>query len=173
MKKLLLVSLLAMSATSFAAVVGSNEYVEMPVKVRGEVVETTDELVITPLKNAGVDGTSMEFDFGKLTQGGTQLLEGTFEVKRANGTRVVADNVTIGMLQADNTAIADSIQSVITSGAGVEAAGVTVDYRVSTNAHSDGNSYKGVLAVNATVADDAEFGNFLDTTRKVAVRVAP
>ncbi|MGL5312837.1 MAG: hypothetical protein ACRC92_06290 [Peptostreptococcaceae bacterium] len=171
MKKLLLVSLLAMSATSFAAVIGTKDYAEMPVKVRGEVIETVDQLVITPLKNAGVDGASMEFDFQKMARETEQLLEGTFEVTRANGSALVADDVAIGMLQADNIAIADSVVSTLTSGAGTLDAGVTVDYRVSTNASSDKASYKGTLAVKASVNNAAEYGNFLDTTRKIAVKV--
>lgn len=168
MKKLLLLSLLAMSATSFAAVVGTNDYAEMPIKVRGVVVENTGKLVITPLKNAGVDGSSMEFDFGAMTQGANQVLEGTFEVTRANDSAVVATNVAIGMLQADNTTIADSITSTI--GSGTASTGVTVDYRVTTSSNGD-NKYQGTLEVGATIAADAEKGSFVDTTRKIAVKV--
>ena len=46
MKKLMLVALLAMGATSFGAVVGTSTNVDMPIRAIGEIVESTDSLSI-------------------------------------------------------------------------------------------------------------------------------
>ncbi|MGL6063479.1 MAG: hypothetical protein ACRC0S_00070 [Fusobacteriaceae bacterium] len=167
MKKLLVLSLLAVSATSFSAVVGTATNVEMPVKVRGEVVVQSTQLVITPIKNAGVDGASMEFDFGQMAQDSFQNLEGTFKVERADGTAIASTTIEIGMLNAATLAIEPTAQSTTPTGPG---GGVIIDYSVTSNQATDDLSYTGTLAVKATVPLLAEVGNFLDTTKKVAVK---
>lgn len=163
MKKLLLVSLLAMGATSFAAVTGTDSRAEMPVKVRGTVIEKTGaELVIEPIKNAGVDGASMEFDFGTLVQGESQNLEGTFKIYRANRSEMAAAKTKVGMLKADGTVEA-------TQTTALETEKVDIAYVVNSAPNSDNTEIRGTLGVNVTVNDAAPAGAFLDTTKKVAV----
>lgn len=177
MKKLLLLSLLAVSATSFAAVTGTAAEAELPVKVRGEVIASTTNLVITPLKNAGVDGTTLEFDFGSMRLNSTQTLEGTFSVKRADDSVILGakDTIEIGMLTgADILPTAKTENIVSGSGANKPANavdGVNVNYAVSSNAEASGKEYKGTLTVVANIGGSAEVGNFVDTTQKVAVKI--
>lgn len=87
MKKLLVAALLAVGATSFAAVTvpvtTGNESGVLPVVVKGNVVDATKlTMEITALDNAGPDGRSLTFNFGDLVKGaGKEDLVGTFRVR--------------------------------------------------------------------------------------------
>lgn len=166
MKKLLLLSLLAIGATSFAAVEGTAEKAEMPVVVRGSVIDKTGtNLVIEPIKNAGVNGASMEFDFGGIVQGETQALQGTFAIYKANKSVINADmtKMETGFLQADGSVVAEELK---TAGADNK---VNLAYNVVTTTTSDSKRINGVLDVTAAVAADAGKGSFLDNTVKLAI----
>lgn len=172
MKKLLLLSLLAMGATSFAAVEGTPERAEMPIVVKGSVIDKTGvNLVIEPIKNAGVNGASMEFDFGGIVQGQKQTLDGTFAIYKANSAEInaTAANITVGLLNAAGDAVeaTDSTTSV----GGVT--GVDATYAVSSTVNPDRTRVEGNLTVDVAVADTAAAGSFLDTTKKLAVIIKP
>lgn len=87
MKKLLVAALLAVGATSFAAVTvpvtTGNESGVLPIVVKGNVIDATNlTMEITALDNAGPDGRSMTFNFGDLVKGyGKEDLVGTFRVR--------------------------------------------------------------------------------------------
>lgn len=170
MKKLLLLSLLAMGATSFAAVVGTADRAEMPITVRGTVMaKSGTNLVIEPIKNAGVNGASMEFDFGAIVQGQKQTLDGTFAIYKANNATINVDvtKIAVGML---NAAGDDVVATSTTTDAG-GITGVTATYTVNSAVNAAKSRVDGNLAVNVAVADAAAPGSFLDTTKKLAVIV--
>ncbi len=170
MKKLLLLSLLAMGATSFAAVEGTAARAEMPITVRGSVIDKTGtNLVIEPLKNAGVNGTSMEFDFGGIVQGQSQTLQGSFAIYKANATTAITDastNIKVGMLNAAGT----DVTATDTTTVGTNSK-VTLGYAVRYSATPDLKRINGTIDVTANVADDAEATSFLDTSKKLAVLI--
>lgn len=89
MKKLFLVAMLVVGATSFGAVVkpvnqakGTTDAL-LPLVVTGNVVEPTDLMLeVTPVLNAGPDGKSLAYDFGDLIKGTSkQTLNGTFTAR--------------------------------------------------------------------------------------------
>ncbi|MHA4990493.1 hypothetical protein [Cetobacterium somerae] len=167
MKKLLLVSLFILGATSFAAVSGTANKAEMIIKVKGNVIAKTEtNLIIEPVKNAGIDGSSMAFDFGSLVEGTSQSLEGTFKVYKANSDVLNADmtKVSVGILSANGTDTTPTAET-----ANVGKSNVKVKYVVSTVASSDKKVINGVLDVNVTAPTGATAGTFLDTTKKLAV----
>lgn len=173
MKKLLLLSLLStLGITSFAAVQGTENKAEMPIVVRGSVIDKTGvNLIIEPIKNAGVNGTSMEFDFGGIVQGQTQSLEGTFAIYRANSTDVISNDlakIEVGILNPAGTGVvADDASKAGADGK------VSLQYSVSSTLNPEKNRIEGAIAVIADVADDADTKSFLDTTKKLAIIVTP
>lgn len=163
MKKLLLLSLLAMGATSFAAVEGTATEAQLPIKVYGEVIEASgDNLIITPLKNAGVSGNAIEFDFSKLLQGSSQSLDGTFEIKRAGGAAFGGTSLEVGLLDGAN--IVGSKDNTVNGKVGLK-------YAVSGSTNTDDTLYSGALRVTADVAADAATGSFNDVSQKIMVKV--
>lgn len=167
MKKLLLVSLFILGATSFAAVSGTTDKAEMIIKVKGNVIAKTEtNLIIEPVKNAGIDGSSMAFDFGSLVEGTSQSLEGTFKVYKANSSVLATPGrtVSVGILNANGT---DTTPTAETTNVG--RSNVKVKYVVNTVASSDNKEINGVLDVNVTAPTGAVAGTFLDTTKKLAV----
>ncbi|MGL5459968.1 MAG: hypothetical protein ACRDBY_10170 [Cetobacterium sp.] len=179
MKKLLLLSLLAMGATSFATVEGTADRAEMPITVRGTVIaKTGTNLIIEPIKNAGVAGASIEFDFGAVVQGQKQSLDGTFAIYKANSSEIVTDankdKLAVGLL---NTAKTDVEATQTTNDVG-GITGLTATYTVSSTPNPTRTRVEGNIAVNidATTVDGAGAGNvgsFLDTTKKLAVIIKP
>lgn len=171
MKKLLLVSLFILGATSFAAVSGSASKAEMIIKVRGNVIAKTEtNLIIEPVKNAGIDGSSMAFDFGSLAIGASQSLEGTFKVYKANSSVLNTDmtKVSVGILDTAGTGTDPTAETV-----SVGRSNVKVKYVVNTAASSDNKVINGILDVNVTAPHNAVAGTFLDTTKKLAVIIKP
>lgn len=171
MKKLLLVSLFILGTASFAAVSGTPDKAEMQIKVRGNVIDKSKtDLVIEPIKNAGVDGSSMAFDFGSLAVGTSQSLEGTFKIYNANSTVLNTDmsKVSVGILNANGT---DTVPTAETINVGNSK--VDVKYVVNTAVDSSNKVINGTLGVNVTASNDAVAGAFLDTTKKLAVVINP
>lgn len=167
MKKLLLVSLFILGATSFAAVSGTANKAEMIIKVKGNVIANSEtNLIIEPVKNAGIDGSSMAFDFGSLVVGTSQSLEGTFKVYKADSSVLPPSGktVSVGILNANGTDTESTAETV-----SVGRSNVRVKYVVNTVASSDKKVINGVLDVNVTAPTGATAGTFLDTTKKLAV----
>lgn len=170
MKKLLLLSLLTVGATSFAAVQGTADRAEMPITVKGTVLaKTGTELVIEAIKNAGVNGTSMEFDFGGIVQGQQQTLEGTFAIYRPDNSAISSDisKIEVGML--NNTL--DGVTASATTADVGGITGVTATYAVSSEVNATKDRVNGKLAVNIVVGETAQTKSFLDTTKKLAVLI--
>ncbi|MGL5123373.1 MAG: hypothetical protein ACRC6K_04325 [Fusobacteriaceae bacterium] len=168
MKNKILLSLLALSLTSYSAIVGTIDDVELPIKIKGEVVAKNSELTITPIKSAGVSGASMEFDFGQMGGTNSQKLEGTFAIKRADASTISGSNIEIGMLDETGGTIKRSVRTVTAPGPG---GGVIIDYAVFSSKSSDNVSYQGTLEVKIRVPASAEPGSFLDTTKKIAIKM--
>lgn len=171
MKKLLLVSLFILGATSFAAVSGTASKAEMIIKVRGNVIaKSGTNLIIEPVKNAGIDGSSMAFDFGSLVEGTSQSLEGTFKVYKADSSvlATAGKTVSVGILDAAGTGTDPTSETT-----NVGSSNVSVKYVVSTAVDSGNKVINGTLGVNVTAPSGAVAGTFLDTTKKLAVIIKP
>ena len=171
MKKLLLVSLFILGTTSFAAVSVTASKAEMIIKVRGNVIDKSKtDLVIEPIKNAGVDGSSMAFDFGSLAVGTSQSLEGTFKIYNANSTVLNTDmsKVSVGILNAAGTGTEPTAETINVGNSKVD-----VKYVVNTAVDSSNKVINGTLGVNVTASNDAVAGAFLDTTKKLSVVINP
>lgn len=94
MKKLLLVSLLAMGATSFAAIEGTGSDVSMPITIKGTIIPATSKTLVIESTTGGVQGNNMTFDFGDIVlpttgKSMTKELRGEFTVSRADKSSMV------------------------------------------------------------------------------------
>lgn len=169
MKKLMLVALLAMGATSFGAVVGTNTNVDMPIRAVGEIVDTTDSLSIEST-TSGMAGNVMQFDFGALQKATgnsykTKELTGTFKITRANGSQLSADgsNIKVGL---DTTATNTTAQSI------VQADNIIIDYTLALAPFkANGDTQEGTVVAQATIGTAATVGNFADTTQRIYVDI--
>ncbi|MGL4861583.1 MAG: hypothetical protein ACRC3I_03280 [Cetobacterium sp.] len=120
MKKLFLLGALAVLSTTAFSAVGTEvspgpgnrgAIATLPITVQGNVLDTSvATLVVTPLKNAGVDGSSMAFDFGDLHKGSTQTLSGTYKaeiikdglIAGTTGGTIKSELVNNGVVEANN-----------------------------------------------------------------------
>lgn len=169
MKKLMLVALLAMGATSFGAVVGTSTNVDMPIRAIGEIVESTDSLSIEST-TSGMAGNLMQFDFGALKKAAagnykTKELTGTFRITRADGSAIkpASKTVKVGLNAA---ADAKTVQSVLDSG------NVKINYTLSlTTLANDATAQEGTVVAQAEIANAATVGNFADTTQRIYVNI--
>lgn len=187
MKKLLAVAaLLAVGATSFAAVVKEVEQVKghtsvaLPIGVRGNLVKpTTLALQVTAVKSAGVNGDRLEFDFGDLViKSGRQTLEGTFEAKLldTNGTPVKFAAAPVYSLDdraaafVDATAYGTPVKTLNNNATKDSVKKVALDYTLNTTKGLVGETVnKGTLVVTADTAASTESGVF--TTAEIDLRV--
>lgn len=194
MKKLLAVAaLLAVGATSFAAVVkevdktpSGHTSVALPIGVRGNLVKPTElALQVTAVKSAGVNGDRLEFDFGDLViKSGKQSLEGTFEAKLIdkNGDLVKFAAAPVyslddrkGATGFDNSGKYDAPVKTLNNGAtGLNTMDtvkkVALDYTLNTTKGLAGETVnKGTLVVTADTADSTDAGVF--TTAEIDLRV--
>lgn len=186
MKKYLLGALLVIGATSFAAVAvpvtgsGSGSdgtaKADLPVKVVGTVLDnkTSKVLVITPLKNAGVSGGSLEFDFGNLVEGQNQQLDGTFKVEVMGSGKPIALNTEPTVVLVGGKAVGnDNKKATVNIGTvdPTNADDVTLTYALTNLVKQADNSYLGGLTVDAKVKTDAKAGSFVDRTIGVQIGV--
>lgn len=181
MKKYLLGALLIIGATSFGAVAvpvtsGSTGTATLPVKVVGRVLDsaTTKILVVTPMKNAGVNGGALEFDFGDLVEGQIQQLEGTYKIEvMQNGSRVSLTTPPTATLEGGNQIGSDKKKATVDIGTGNQTTtnDVALTYTLSNLAEQADKSYAGSLNVNAEVKSGAKAGTFVDRTIGIKVEV--
>lgn len=184
MKKYLLGALLIIGATSFAAVAvpvtgtsGSTAgTVTLPVKVVGRVLDyaTAKILVVTPMKNAGVNGGALEFDFGDLVKGQIQQLEGTYKIEvMQNGSQVPLPTLPTAVLEGGTQIGSDKKKVTVNIGTGNQTTttDVTLTYTLSNLAEQADKSYAGSLNVNAEVKSGAKAGTFVDRTVGIKVGV--
>lgn len=118
MKKMLLIgAMLVLGATSFGQRVADlnladSKYsggTKLDVLVKGEVVDSTKNiLVITPITNAGADGTTIEFNFGEMKLNSSATMVGKFkaEIFKAGDHNTPIDlsktNIYVGIAKGDN-----------------------------------------------------------------------
>lgn len=191
MKKLLAVAaLLAVGATSFAAVVKEVEQstghtsVALPIGVRGTLVRPTNLMLeVHAEKSAGVNGDRLEFDFTNLVIGGSaQSLEGTFVAKLLdkNGTAIKFAEAPVYSLDDRKVAFVDAnvfakpVKTVTNAANGMNSLAtvknVGLDYTLnSTKGLVGETSNKGTIVVTADPAHADEAGVF--TTAELDLRV--
>lgn len=167
MKKLLLASLLLVGATSFGAAAGEitqegTGMANLPVVVKGNVLEDTKlVLVVTPEKNAGVNGDTMEFDFGNIGLGSKAKHEMT------NGFKVE-------LLKKEKQIAFNQAPTAKLTGVGVDSKNETVAadviYTLSSALNkTEGEAYRGTLTVKV---EPKKAGSFIDTACNIQVSVA-
>lgn len=186
MKKYLLGALLLIGATSFGAVAvpvtnsGSGSTgtatADLPVKVVGTVLDSTTSkiLVVTALKNAGVSGGTLEFDFGNLIGGQSQQLDGTFKVEvMGNGKPMTLTNTPTVTLVGGTAVGSDNKKATVNVGTGdlTNTDDVTLTYALTNLVKQSDNSYLGGLTVDAKVKTNAKAGAFVDRTIGVQIGV--
>ena len=186
MKKYLLGALLIIGATSFGAVAmpvagssGTPDTATLPVKVVGKVLDTATVntakiLVVTPMKNAGVNGGAIEFDFGDLIKGQNQQLEGTYKIEVIrNGSQVALSTPPKAILEGGSLIGNDKKRVKVDIGTGKQTTpdDVTLTYTLSNLAKQADESYMGALTVDAEVKEGADAGTFVDRTVGIKVRV--
>lgn len=181
MKKYLLGALLVIGATSFGAVAvpvtAASSTATLPVKVVGRVLDlaTTKILVVTPMKNAGVNGGALEFDFGDLVEGQIQQLEGTYkiEVIMQNGSQVALTTQPTAVLVGGTPVGSGNKKATVNIGTGnqTDTNDVTLTYSLSELAKQADKSYAGSLTVDAKVESGADAGTFVDRTVGIKVEV--
>lgn len=191
MKKLLAVAaLLAVGATSFAAVLkeveqkGGYTSVALPIGVRGNLVRPTKLMLeVHAEKSAGVNGDRLEFDFTNLAIGGSaQSLEGTFVVKLLDTTGTPVKFATAPVYSLDDRKVAfvdtaaftTPVKTVTNAANGMNSLktvkNVGLDYTLnSTKGLAGETSNKGTIVVTADPAHADEAGVF--TTAELDLRV--
>lgn len=177
MKKLLLVSLLAMGATSFAAVQGTTTEANVGITVKGRVYAPAGQLVVTPNDNITPDGRVMAFDLGDIATNTTsKVFDGGFKVERLKagtnaGDAPVQDLLVTGSQKLEATLAKPS--QVIKSGTDTVA---TVNYSLgftnldaTTPADALLKVATGNIGVSAVAGSTP--GNIVDTNElKIAIK---
>lgn len=185
MKKYLLGALLAIGATSFGAVAvpvtssGSTgaAAADLPVKVVGTVLGRTTSkiLVVTALKNAGVSGGTLEFDFGNLIEGQSQQLDGTFKVEVMGSEKPIELNTAPTATLIEGTTVGSgNKKATVSVGTGdlTNTDDVTLTYVLTNLVKQSDNSYLGGLTVDAKAKTGAKAGAFVDRTIGVQIAVS-
>lgn len=182
MKKYLLGALLVIGARSFSAVAvpitssSGTAAADLPVKVVGTVLDskTSKVLVVTAMKNAGVNGGSLEFDFGNLIEGQDQQLDGTFKVEVMQSGAAVALSIPPTATLEGGTAVGTDKKKAtvdVSTANPDNKDDVTLTYGLSTLGKQSDNSYLGTLTVGAKVKAGADAGTFVDRTVGIKVEV--
>lgn len=177
MKKLLLVSLLAMGATSFAAVHGTATEATVGIQVKGRVYKPAGELVVTPDASITPDGRVMAFDLGDIpTNTTSKVFNGGFKIERltagTNPTDAPVQNELISTTQTLEVALAKYTQD-ITAGANKVA---TVIYDLGFTNLDGANATDAALKVatgniGVSAIADSTPGNIIDVNElKVVVK---
>lgn len=178
MKKLLLLLLLTMLIKSFAKVRGTDNNVEMPIVVKGIIISGNGtDLVIEPTENASRDGSSIELDFGRVTQGEERgdsrtILEGGFSIYRNNRSTVINTDdskIAVGFLDYTGTGVLE--QRFLGELGGVSE--LTGHYTVLSTLNSEKTKITGTVRVSINVGLRATPGSFQDSSQKIAVIIKP
>lgn len=174
MKKLLLGSMLVLGATSFGAVssqlTGSTTTdgagdVRLPIVVKGNVVNTTKTtLIVQAIKNAGVSGDVMEFDFGSLAVGTRQTLDGLFETKLIKNGKEI-DFTKAPSFALEGGTVNGNGDSTVVDEADSKA---KLEYSLGKPTKKE-KTYNGTLSISA---EGKKVGTFIDRSVNVKVTVA-
>lgn len=177
MKKLFLVAMLVVGATSFGAVVkpvnqaqGTTDAL-LPLVVTGNVIEPTDLMLeVTPVLNAGPDGKSLAFDFGDMIKGlSKQTLNGTFNVRLLNSSKkesYFASAPTYEIVMADGSqAQANNTKKTLGNQ-------VALEYSLSQPKGEAGvKTNRGTVVVSADATNATDTGLFTDTGLSVKISI--
>lgn len=179
MKKLLLLSLLSLGATSFANTFqGTSKYVSVPIKITGELIDTANnKLIIETTQSTGIDGAALVFDFGKLDKAVAQTVSRSadFLVKKGNGKSFKDQTVKVGILTG--TGVLDTDETTHATVAILGSSGGKIKYSVTSNAEAANKVVSGVTEINGnlkvdlTLGSNAEVGKILDTSKTLVAYI--
>ena len=181
MKKLLLLSLLAMGATSFAAIEGTPSKVEMPIKMRGVLVASTSANLMIEAETTGMAGNIMDFDFGDLQIPGagagpleSAVLTGSYRIWKPTGNLVTYDTdaaKTAAKLKVGLNEAGDSTRKeTIAMGTGLEG-NLELTKALTINGENHITEVNGKVLAKATVKVGASAGSFNHTAEKIYVKI--
>lgn len=174
MKRLMISILLVLGATTYGVAKGGYKSAKMPVIIKGIVIPTPgNELVIEPKNMAGADGASLEFDFGEITQGGTRIAQGTYEIYRTNGSQIypggLITNTIIGFLDENGDVTDTQLKSRTIGDSSVQSA-IRLTLENGGVQRFPGNKISG--RITATVkAEAAADGEFLYADEKIGILI--
>lgn len=180
MKKLLLLSLLVMGATSFAQISGQTNIKTMPntavmgITLEGHVrTNTSSDLLLEVTSNGNSNGSGMKFDFGDIIAGSSVKGQtATFTLRRGDDSPILSTgkkSIEMGFYVTGGSE--KTLKSTVTthkvSGLDQAAAGtdkkVHIVYSYSQKTQQDG-SVNGSITANVNVEKDAKAGLFIDNT---------
>lgn len=187
MKKLLLASLFVIGASAFAGVEGGPTSVELPVRLKGNLVSASSANLMIEGTTTGMAGNIMDFDFGdiQIPVAGTaksQLLTGTYKVwipkadtHIVNGIDETAENkIKIGFTPTGDMKGKPGIAMLTNPDTGD--ALITGDLKLTTSYKKSDTGIKSVSGfVTAQVEVDAAAptGTFVWNNEKIYVVVKP
>lgn len=196
MKKLLMIgAVLVLGTTSFAGVEvelnkgTGNNYSgtgRMTVGSTGYAVEgvTNGTLIVTPTMSEGADGTSLEFKFGDLVKGSSEVVTGRFKAEIINETQVpvelkgaiTAKLETVTSNGSGVTTITDKgnkIETIELKPNNVGKKFGTLSYELTNKKENNaGKTYEVEVMTTVSIDKDATYtGVFSDKSARVAINV--
>lgn len=182
MKKLLLASLFVIGATSFAGVEGTTNNVQLPIRLKGNLVTAASENLMIEGTTTGMAGNIMDFNFGDIqiptastdptaTAGDvvlpSQVLTGTFRLWRPKGGDIAKaqDNIKIGFNDVGELGAIEGVN--IATGLDINI-GLSKTYI--NNASLTGiKEVEGVVTAQMVVHDNAAPGTFFHGSERLYV----
>ena len=173
MKKLLLASLFVIGATSFAGVEGKTNNVELPIRLKGNLVAASSTNLMIEGTTTGMAGNIMDFDFGdiQIPEAGNPAissltLTGTYKIWKPTGdVAATTDDVAVGfdtlgtLLKKDKFDIQEGLIGKLQLSKAYEMNADKV------------KSVSGVVTAQVTTTDTATPGTFFHTAEKIFVVV--
>ena len=174
MKKLLLMALLCVGATSFAGVQGNTKSASMEVSVTGQVLAGNTKNLVIESETASLNGGVMAFKFGtieKPTSGSNTVeLSGTFKVRLDDNTAFAPNGVASAGNETGKLSIGfDETSYAKTKNVSDAGNGVALDYTLSGALNPGKTAYDGKIIVQATTTDSSTAGAFADIQRIYAL----
>lgn len=173
MKKLLLASLFVIGASAFAGVEGTAKNVELPIRLKGNLVVADSTNLMIEGTTTGMAGNIMDFDFGDIqipVAGDAPIqsltLTGTYKIWKPTGNvAATKEGVAVGFDELGKDLLKDGfiIQEGLTGKLQLSKAYVMAGEEV--------KSVNGVVTAQVTTTDAATPGTFFHTAEKIYVVV--
>ncbi len=162
-KKFILLTLSIMSMTSFAAIIGTNGNVDVPVSVNAKIVKLESQYKVVVDGDENTD--SMVFNFGDLIPGQVATKTSAFTITKGNSEMLVADK------QSLSASLGQSTQE-FNSSKGTKVAtlnyGLTFDPVTDKTITSKTGTVQATITVENTINENVTLGNMNVLNFKVA-----
>lgn len=176
MKKLLLLSLIVAGANAFGASIGSTETASLPIKTMANVVAATGKEIIISATTDGMNGDTMEFDFGTIQANKPyrHSLQGTFTVKLADESAFSGFGNTSGAADLDVAFDSNMSQKTVktTGDSSKLVSGMDVTYSMTGSLNETKKVYNGEITAIMNVESGVAAGAYVDTTQRIYAKVS-